>query len=256
MPDLETVVCGRNRLETGSMNAWVKAYASHSNMKSVKMVQNGIRQEGISALLQNGLSKCAKLELLDLQDNTFTAMGARALADVVAKWPQLKELGVGDSLLSARGAVMLADALAYGENKKLETLRLQYNEVDSKGLSALAKVAQAGHLPSLQRVELNGNKFAEEDPAIEILKEVLDARKEEIAPDDNDEEVWGIDELDDLEEDSDDEEDDDHEVEDEEEDEEEKIIKEADAAEAQPVAEDKDAGVDELTAALGKAEIK
>lgn len=253
VPDLETVVCGRNRLETGSMNAWVKAYASHPNMKNVKMVQNGIRQEGISALLQNGLSQCAVLEVLDLQDNTFTAMGARALADVVGKWTMIKELGVGDSLLSARGGVMLAEALGKGENKALETLRLQYNEIDAKGVAALAKVAKAGHLPSLQRVELNGNKFSEEDNSIEILKEVLNARKEEIAPDDGDEEVWGIDELDDLEEDSDDEEDDDDIDED---DEEEKIVKEADAAESQPVSEDKDTSVDELAAALGKTEIK
>ena len=253
VPDLETVVCGRNRLETGSMNAWVKAYAAHPAIKSVKMVQNGIRQEGISALLQNGLSQCLKLEVLDLQDNTFTAMGARALADVVAKWPSIKELSVGDSLLSARGGVMLAEALAGGDHKKLETLRLQYNEIDAKGLAALAKTAKAGKLPSLQRVELNGNKFSEDDPNIEALREVLDARKEDIAPDDDNEDAWGIDELDDLEEDSDDEEDDVH---DEEDAEEEKIIKEADVAESQPVAQDKDSAVDELAAAFGKTEIK
>lgn len=241
------------------MNAWVRAYASHPHMKSVKMVQNGIRQEGISALLQNGLSQCHELELLDLQDNTFTAMGARALADVVAKWPALVELGVGDSLLSARGSVMLADALATGANTKIEILRLQYNEIDAKGLTALAKVAQAGHLPSLRRLEINGNKFSEEDPAIETLKEILDARKEVVATEDNedDEEAWGIDELDDLEEDSDDEEEDEHDEDDDDEDaEEEKIVKEADAAEAQPVAEDKDSSVDDLAATLGKTEIK
>lgn len=255
VPNLETVVCGRNRLETGSMDAWVKAYSAHTHIKTVKMVQNGIRQEGISALLQNGLSKCTELEVLDLQDNTFTAMGARALADVVANWTSIKELGVGDSLLSARGGVMLADALAKGENTKLETLRLQYNELDTKALTALAKVAKAGKLPALQRVELNGNKFSEDDAAIETIKEVLDARKEDVAPDDEDEDAWGIDELDDLEEDSEDE--DDGDADDDDEDaEEEKIIKEADAAEAQPVAEDKDSSVDELAAALGKAEIK
>lgn len=241
------------------MNAWVQAYAAHPHIKSVKMVQNGIRQEGISALLQNGLSQCPQLQVLDLQDNTFTAMGARALADVVAKWPQLIELGVGDSLLSARGGVMLAEALGKGGNKKIEILRLQYNEIDAKGLSALAKVAKAGQLPSLRRVEVNGNKFSEEDPSIELLKEVLDARKEAIATEDDedDEEAWGIDELDDLEEDSDDEdEDEDAADDDDEEAEEEKIIKEADAAETQPVAEDKDTSVDELAAALGKTEIK
>lgn len=262
VPDLETVVCGRNRLETGSMAAWVKAYAAHSNMRTVKMVQNGIRQEGISALLQNGLSKCTALEVLDLQDNTFTAMGARALADVVAKWTSLKELGVGDSLLSARGGVMLADALAEGSNGKLETLRLQYNEIDVKGLTALAKVAKAGHLPSLQRVELNGNKFSDEDPSLDILREIIGKRAEALGKEvEEDDEEWGIDELDDLEDESDDEDEDDDEAgddEDEEEDEkkEERIVEEAEVAEDAPVAAVNDKSVDDLADILGKTEIK
>jgi Ran GTPase-activating protein 1 len=54
VPELETVICGRNRLETGSMAAWVKAYTANDKVKTVKMVQNGIRQEGMALLLQGG----------------------------------------------------------------------------------------------------------------------------------------------------------------------------------------------------------
>lgn len=218
------------------------------------MVQNGIRQEGISTLLQNGLSKCAKLEVLDLQDNTFTSMGARALADVVGKWPAIKELGIGDSLLSARGSVMLAEALAKGENKKLRTLRLQYNEIDAKGVAALTKTAQSSALPALQRVELNGNKFSEDDASIEALKEVLDNRREEVGPEEHEgiDEEWGVDELDDLEE----EDSDDEEEKDEQEEEEERILKDADEAENENVAQEKDKGVDELADLMGKTELK
>lgn len=102
VPDLETVICGRNRLENGSMAAWAKAFAAHTGVREVKMVQNGIRQEGITLLLKEGLRHAAGLRTLDLQDNTFTAMGARALSDVVGGWTELVELGIGDSLLSAR----------------------------------------------------------------------------------------------------------------------------------------------------------
>ena len=200
VPDLETVICGRNRLENGSMAAWVQAYSANNKIKTIRMVQNGIRQEGISTLLQNGLSKCKNLEVLDLQDNTFTAMGGRALADVVGNWSAIKELGVGDCLLSARGAVMLAEALKAAKNKTLQTLRLQYNEIDAKGVGALCKVAQTEALPAIQRVELNGNKFSEEDENVAALKTLLDERREEVAPDaDEDDETWGVDELDDLE---------------------------------------------------------
>ncbi|KAH0268092.1 ran GTPase activating protein 1, partial [Aureobasidium melanogenum] len=254
VPDLETVVCGRNRLENGSMEAWVKAYSANNKIKTIRMVQNGIRQEGISALLQNGLSKCSALEILDLQDNTFTAMGGRALADVIANWSVIKELGVGDCLLSARGAVMLAEALKAGKNKTLQTLRLQYNEIDAKGIEALCKVAQTSDLPALQRVELNGNKFSEDDSNVEALKTLLDERREENAPDaDEDDETWGIDELDDLEEDSDDE---DEDQDDDEDAEEERVLKQADQAESENVAQEKDNSVDELADLMGKTELK
>jgi len=251
VPDLETVVCGRNRLENGSMNAWVQAYSANNKIKTIRMVQNGIRQEGISALLQNGLSKCDALEVVDLQDNTFTAMGGRALADVIGNWSVIKELGVGDCLLSARGAVMLADALKSGKNKTLQTLRLQYNEIDAKGVEALCKVGQTDALPALQRVELNGNKFSEDDSNVEALKTLLDERREENAPDvDEDDETWGIDELDDLEEDSDDEDEDDDDAA------EERVVKQADQAESENVAQEKDSSVDELADLMGKTELK
>ncbi|KAI7489156.1 ran GTPase activating protein 1 [Hortaea werneckii] len=255
VPHLETVVCGRNRLENGSMEAWVKAYKANCHVQTVKMVQNGIRQEGIKTLLSQGLSACKDLRTLDLQDNTFTVLAARTLADVVAQRPDLRDLGVGDCLLSARGGRMLGDALARGQNQKVEVLRLQFNEIDSKGLQALADAAVKA-LPRLRRVEVNGNKFAEEDPSVEALQEVLSKRKENAADeypdvDAEDEEAWGVDELDELE-DEDSEDDEDDEVEDEEE----QVVKDSDAAEHQPVAERKDKDVDDLATALGKTELK
>ncbi|USW47746.1 Putative leucine-rich repeat domain superfamily [Septoria linicola] len=260
VPDLETVICGRNRLETGSMAAWVKAYTANNKVKTVKMVQNGIRQEGIAQLIQHGLSQCSTLDTLDLQDNTFTALAAKTLSSVVPTWTEIRELAVGDCLLSGRGGRMLGEALAKAGNKKLEVLRLQYNEIDAKGLKAISDAAAGSALPRLRRVELNGNKFAEEDPSIEPLRDILEKRKEEKTDeypgvDEDDEDAWGLDELDELEdEDSDDEADDDDD--DDIEAEEEKVVKEADAAESQPVSQKKDADVDDLANALGKTEIK
>lgn len=198
VPDLELVICGRNRLENGSMAAWAKAYAANNGVKTIKMTQNGIRQEGISHLITNGLAHLSKLDTLDLQDNTFTAMGATALSSVVGNWTELRELGVGDCLLSGRGGVALAAALQKGKNQKVEILRLQFNEINAKGLAGLASASSTA-LPALRRVEINGNKFDEEDPSIEKLRDVLETRKEKSGQEDNDEEYWGLDELDELE---------------------------------------------------------
>ena len=269
VPLLETIVCGRNRLESGSAEAWAKAYRAHSRgMKVVRMVQNGIRPEGVVVLVREGLGKCESLEVVDLQDNTFTVPGAKALGDVVGGWKQLRELAVGDCLLKSRGAFVLVEALGRQANEELRTLRLQYAEMDGKGMNKLLTAVEAGALPSLRRVELNGNRFPEDDEAVVQLKEILDTRRDEVGEEalgvDKDDQ-WGIDELDDMEEDEEDE--DEEDVEDlgdreadteektdklEKEKEREQVLKQADQEEGETVAQKKDADVDELADALGK----
>jgi Ran GTPase-activating protein 1 len=255
VPDLETVICGRNRLENGSMNAWAKTFSLHTGVKEIKMVQNGIRQEGISHLLEEGLRHAKTIKVLDLQDNTFTIMGAKALVKVVRGWTEVQELGVGDSLLGAKGGVLLAQALAKGENKKLEILRLQYNDIDRKGLEAFAQAAKEG-LPALKKIELNGNKFSEEDQAVVTLRDLLEERKEKFGGDIIDEDSWGLDSLSDLEDDSEDEDEDSEEEEEEElEERREKLLEDEEEALEQPVAQEQDDGVDALADSLGKATI-
>ncbi|KAL6919346.1 hypothetical protein ACHAPO_009940 [Fusarium lateritium] len=256
VPDLETVICGRNRLENGSMTAWAKAYSLHNKIKTIKMVQNGIRQEGVSHLLTEGLSHASELKVLDLQDNTFTVTGARALAKVVSNWASIQELGVGDSLLGPKGGILVATALAKGKNNKLEILRLQYNEIPAKGIKAFATAVKDG-LPALKRIEINGNILTEDDESIILLQELLEERKEKFAGDIVNEDDWGVDELDELEEpDSDAEEEEDEEEEDvEPEERAEKLVKEAEEAQEEPVIPVKDKEVDELAKKLEKTEI-
>lgn len=274
VPGLETIICGRNRLESGSMAAWANTFRAHAKtIKVVKMVQNGIRQDGISLLLRDGLRTCHALLVLDLQDNTFTTTGAAALADVVQGWAELVELGVGDCLLGSRGMVLVAEALKRGGNKELGLLRLQYNEINTKGVKGLLVAATSGHLDKLRRVELNGNRFPEEDEGVVELRELLEGRKDQSGF----EEDYGLDDLSDLEDESDDDEDDDdddaHSETEEDEDEEkekekeeevedqtdkkaEKLLKEADQAEDAKVSQKKDEDVDDLAELLGKAGIK
>ena len=73
--------------------------------------------------------------------------------------------------------------------------------------------------------------------------------------DEDDEDAWGVDELDELEDEDSDDEGSDGEA-DEEDAEEEKIVKDADAAESEPVNQVKDSEIDDLAAALGKTELK
>ncbi|TEY81860.1 hypothetical protein BOTCAL_0031g00520 [Botryotinia calthae] len=250
VPDLETVICGRNRLENGSMAAWAKAYSLHTGVKKVKMVQNGIRQEGISHLLSEGLKYAKGIEILDLQDNTFTITGSKALARVVGGWANIQELGVGDSLLGGKGSVIFAEALKKGRNTKLEILRLQFNDIGVKGLTVFTAAAKEA-LPKLKKIELNGNKFDEDHDCIVELKELLEERKEKLAGEIIIEDDWGLDDLEDLEGESDEESDEEEEGEQEEQ--REQLIHDAEEAqEGEPVAQREDKDVDDLAKVLGK----
>ena len=251
VPDLETVICGRNRLENGSMTAWAKAFSLHIGVKEVKMVQNGIRQEGISHLLSDGLRHAKGIKVLDLQDNTFTLLGAKALATVAPGWTEMEELGVGDSLLSAIGGVVVAEALSKGANKKLQILRLQYNDINTKGLRVFTSAVKNA-LPALRKIELNGNKFSEEDQSVMTLKEILEERKEKLAGNLVMEDDWGLDGLSDLEGESEDEEEDEEEEEKEADERREKLLEEAEEAQEEPVAAKQDKDVDELADELDK----
>ncbi|KAK3393622.1 hypothetical protein B0H63DRAFT_458647 [Podospora didyma] len=260
VPYLETVICGRNRLENGSMTAWAKTFSLHDKVKEVKMVQNGIRQEGISHLISEGLRHATEIKTIDLQDNTFTLLGAKALAKVAPGWTELIELGIGDSLLGAKGGVLLSKSLSKGKNAKLEILRLQYNDITTPGLKGLTKAVQES-LPALKKIELNGNKFSEEDESIVILQELLEERKEKLGGDVVNEDEWGVDSLSDLEDESEEEEEEEDESEEEEEEEieheelAEKLIKEAEEAQEEPVIQQKDKDVDNLTKKLEKTTI-
>ncbi|KAK6609312.1 RAN GTPase activating protein 1 [Botrytis cinerea] len=251
VPDLETVICGRNRLENGSMTAWAKAYSLHTGVKEVKMVQNGIRQEGISHLLSEGLRYAKGIEILDLQDNTFTITGSKALARVVGGWANIQELGVGDSLLGGKGSVIFAEALKKGRNTKLEILRLQFNDIGVKGLTVFTAAAKEA-LPKLKKIELNGNKFDEDHDCIVELKELLEERKEKLAGEIIIEDDWGLDDLEDLEGESDEESDEDEEEEEQEEQREQLIHDAEEAQEGEPVAQREDKDVDDLAKVLGK----
>lgn len=158
---------------------------------------------------------------------------------------------------------MLATALGEGKNQALEVLRLQFNDIDAKGVKGVADALEK--MPKLRRVELNGNKFSEEDVAVDRLREVLSERKENGGEDADaaDEDYWGLDELDELEDEDEDEEED---VVDEEEGEEEedadvdkkaeKELERVEQAEDEKVALENDKEVDQLADLLDKTDLK
>ncbi|KAI9298133.1 RNI-like protein [Neoconidiobolus thromboides FSU 785] len=168
---LKTFIAGRNRLENGSSELLAKAFQAHPTLVEVRLPQNGIRPEGVTALV-NGLSKIPSLEIFDLQDNTFTETGSKVLAAALVNWPKLRVLNVGDCLLKAKGGKVLATALAEARPAKIEEIILTYNEIDHAGAILLADSLK--HFSKLKKLELNGNNFEEDSEASEKIKEALE----------------------------------------------------------------------------------
>ncbi|EGO24072.1 hypothetical protein SERLADRAFT_450362 [Serpula lacrymans var. lacrymans S7.9] len=188
---LHTVICGRNRLENGSATAWAEAFAAHGTLTDVRMPQNGIRMEGMTALA-NGLSKCPALQHIDFQDNTFTEdgseMGVKAWADALSSWPDLTTLNLSDCVLSNEGEIpLLLKALTTGSNIKLQSLQLQNNNLEAQTFALLAD-AISTHLSSIKTLELQWNDAEEDDENLDTIADTLKQRGGKLFISDEDEE--------------------------------------------------------------------
>lgn len=242
-PSLKTFICGRNRLENGSINYLAIGLRNHQDLQVVKLYQNGIRPTGISKLISKGLSHNKNLTIVDLQDNTITTQGSIELADSISNWSKLVELNLNDCLLKAKGSLALVESLSKIKLPSLKLLKLQYNELENDSLSKLVKVIQ-DNLPNLKFLELNGNRFEEDSDLIEKINDIFTERG-----------FGELDDLDDLEEiDSEDEDEDDDETNDDEADDEDLDQLEKELANLDLNQNDK--AVDDIADELSKAHIK
>ncbi|GME89063.1 unnamed protein product [[Candida] boidinii] len=226
---LKTFWCGRNRLENGSIDYLSIGLRSHKNLEEIKLYQNGIRPIGIAKLITHGLSKIQSLKTIDLQDNTFTIKGSVALANSIENWENLIELNINDCLLKPKGCLNFIESLKILKfNSNIKILKLQYNELDSESLQILSAILN-DKLPNLIKLELDGNRFEEDDEYLVKIQDIFEERGVE------------LDELEDLEEPDSDEDDEDEDEDDE----------EAEDGEA----EDEDKSLDELEKELAAAHI-
>jgi len=82
------------------------------------MPQNGIHHEGVCALAK-AFSKNPKMQVIDLNDNTFTEEGSLAMAEVLPNLQELRVINFGDCLVRSDGARAIAEAIKEG-HKLLE----------------------------------------------------------------------------------------------------------------------------------------
>ncbi|KAH8914982.1 RNI-like protein [Atractiella rhizophila] len=198
---LRRLVCGRNRLGIelkekglveGSSEKWAEVYKVHPNLKEVRMYQDDIRMPGIIMILK-GLKNCHKLELIDFEDNTFSAYGppksikgVKTVAAYLKHWPNLKELCLSQCLLTTPGGLVLTAALLEGKNLQLTSLKLQGNELSESVASKLVQYLKNPVGSKVMKVEFNDNRCRDmEDVENGVgvwgeLKEVMEDRDGEL----------------------------------------------------------------------------
>ena len=116
---LEVFVAGRNRLEDPGAKALAKAIVHMKCLKEFAIAQNGIRKHGIKAL-SIGVAGCSSLQILNLNDNTFTSFGAIPMARALSNLPDLEVIEFGDCLIRNRGCEALTTVI---EENKFRHLR-------------------------------------------------------------------------------------------------------------------------------------
>ena len=104
------------------------------SLVQVSMPQNGINSEGICVLASafknnSNLEVCAlkrkwylvnffcSPQVIDLNDNTFTEVGSRSMAEVLPHLPKLRVINFGDCLVRPEGACAIADAIKDGHQQ-------------------------------------------------------------------------------------------------------------------------------------------
>lgn len=182
-PPLRELHASRNRLRQDGddlfgMAEWAAGLAAHPGLRALSFANNGVYMGGMDLLISQGLSRLREIEVLDLQDNTFTERGSthRALANAVGGWPALRALNLNDALLGSRGAALLIPALAAVQPSRLESLKLRANNISPANTLALSGLMW--RLPELREVQLRRNNIARDDEGYRIIGERLRAREE------------------------------------------------------------------------------
>ncbi|KAL7668459.1 hypothetical protein ACOME3_009161 [Neoechinorhynchus agilis] len=135
---LETFICGRNRLEDEGAKVIAAAFKGQKTLKEVQMPQNGIRGEGIVALM-DGLKTHTNMQILNLNDNAFLDRSSIVASQIFLELKNLEVVNIGDCILRDSGLREISSALASLAN-------LRFLDISSNELTGDATVELFEHL--------------------------------------------------------------------------------------------------------------
>jgi Ran GTPase-activating protein 1 len=189
---LRKLMCGRNRLENGSAEAWKEMFALHPDLRFVDLTQNGIRGPGFEAVVQ-GLAHCSSIRYLNLNDNTGKTDdgdGWPTFARALRGWPDLRMLDVSNCCLDAESFDLFLEVFQAGQHVHLHSLFVNNSDLGDVAYERLIPVIQT-RLPALRNLGLVDNEDLDGSWVKQLVK-LLEERGGSVMLDDEDwkEEDW------------------------------------------------------------------
>lgn len=157
---LERLDLSDNTFKAAGGVAIAAALTRQRGLVAVNFRDAGLEDDGVTAIAQAlaGNAVAARvLTTLDVSGNDLTADSMRAFAHAVRKFPRLQELKLEENEIGSRGAKMLARVLRT-HAPALETLVASVNEIGASGATALAAAVAAK--TAFVRLELDGNAIS------------------------------------------------------------------------------------------------
>ncbi|KAI6190391.1 hypothetical protein M3Y97_00112600 [Aphelenchoides bicaudatus] len=163
--ELKEFTAGRNRLEDAGATAMAAAFRQLGTLEQIELPQNGIRVGGIAELARSKyylydhrrIGTSQNLKVLNLNDNTFTARGARVMARAIRNIEScLEVVDFGDCLCRA-GAIEIIEALADNHSETIQVIDLSGNELTPDQACTIIDICS--EMQAIQHLKLGLNCY-------------------------------------------------------------------------------------------------
>jgi Ran GTPase-activating protein 1 len=173
---------GRDRLENKGITAIAGVLGGQmaGALEVIEVPQNGIKKDGMMALLEALKANASSLREVYLHDNWIKQAAIDRLVEFVIKAERLERLNISDSTMGTDGALLLVKALQRNAalGKSLRYFACNYNEVESSKVSKrILDMFLADSFEVLETVEFRGNTIGRKHAQEYIAKFEAKGRK-------------------------------------------------------------------------------
>ena len=176
---------GRDRLENKGITALAGVFKEMQSLEVIEIPQNGIKKDGMLALLDALKDNANNLREIYIHDNWVKGQAADKLVELIYRTRGLEKLNISDSDMGTEAAYLVIRALhdSITVRSSLQEFYCNFNEITSASINKQVLEMLLKEFPNLKHVEYRGNtlgkkvkhdfagKFSEEGKKIVLFEE-------------------------------------------------------------------------------------